>query len=101
MKDFNINNYVKIKLTDEGLKILETQHNEMLKKLTPETAKNIGPFRVPEVDQEGYSQIKLWELMHLFGNYMRNGNLNLPFENIIQIPDQYLVEHAVEKSRIK
>ena len=79
MKDFNINQYVGVKLTDEGLRILESQHNELLKSMTPEAAKSVEPFVAPPVDEEGYSQILLWELMHSFGKYMYYENTNMPF----------------------
>ncbi len=99
MKDFNINQYVGVKLTDEGLRILESQHNELLKSMTPEAAESVGPFVAPQVDEEGYSQIQLWELMHSFGRYMYNGNPNIPFEMDIKISDEYLIDHTSNKSK--
>lgn len=99
MKDFNINNYVGVKLTDEGLKILEFQHNELLKEMTPEAAKMVGEFKTPHVDEEGYSQIQLWKLMHSFGRYMYNGNPNPPFEVDIKISDNHLIQHTTNKSK--
>jgi len=94
MKNFNINAYVGVKLTDEGLRILELQHNELLKKMTPEAADLVGEFKAPQVDEEGYCQIQLWQLMRSFGTYMYIGNPNLPFEMDIKISDEYLVEHT-------
>lgn len=99
MKIFNINDYVKVKLTDEGLKILEEQHNELLKKMTPDAAADLGSFVAPEVDEEGYSQIQLYELMYHFGKYMRMSNSKIPFEMDIQIADEDLIEYEKTNSR--
>lgn len=99
MKTFNINNSVGVKLTDEGLKILEHQHNELLQRMPPDVAERMGSFIPPEVDEDGYSQFQLCELMHYFGNYIYSGNLSIPFETEIKISDEYLIEPTIEKSR--
>lgn len=71
---FNINETVKVQLTETGQKIYRTVYN-----------KN------PKVDKDGYTEFQLWHLMQLFGNYMINGSNDLPFStNIIIIkPDEY------------
>lgn len=99
MKDLNLNSYVGVKLTDEGLRILEYQHNELLKGMKPEVAATVGAFKAPQVDEEGYSQILLWQLMQSFGNYVYAGNPKPPFEMNIKILDKYLIEHTVNKSK--
>lgn len=90
-KFFNINNYVKVKLTEEGLKILKSQYNEMLKQMAPQARKSMGPFKPPKVDKNGYSEFQLWGLMQHFGSYMFNGNMNPPLELTIKISEEYLV----------
>lgn len=91
-KIFNINNYVKVKLTEEGVRILESQYNEMLMQMTPEARKSMGPFKRPKVDKKGYSKFQLWVLMNHFGEYMYNGNPNPPFFNDIKISEEYLTD---------
>lgn len=101
MKEFNVNDYVEVKLTDAGLKILEAQHNALLNNLTPEGRETIGDFKIPETNEEGYTRFQFWQLMQAFGNYMYMGNTNIPFETNIRISDEYLVEKAPEQSRSK
>lgn len=89
-KMFNINDCVKVKLTDEGINILREQYNSMLKQLTSEQKKAMGSFKLPEVDEEGYTKFQFWDLMNHFGQYMYNGNINPPFCMDIKIPKEYL-----------
>lgn len=99
MKDFNINSYVGVKLTYTGLRILEMQHNEQLRRMSPEATKLVGDFQAPPVDEERYSQMQLYQLMNSFGQYMVAGNPNPPFEMDIKISDEYLNEHISNKSK--
>ncbi len=91
-KIFNINDFVKVKLTEEGMRILEAQYNELLKQMPPQARKSMGPFKKPKADKEGYSEFQLWDLMHHFGEYMYNGNPNSPFFNNIKISEKYLTD---------
>lgn len=92
MKQINLNSQVKVKLTEEGIKILESNHNCLLKQYGggAKAKKLFGEFIPPQVDENGYSFFQLWVLMNTFGNYMYNGNMNPPFEMNIIIEDQYL-----------
>ena len=94
MKALNISELVKVKLTEEGIRILENRHNNLLNQYSdkPEVRKTLGEFKMPEVDENGYSSFQLWELMNIFGSYMYNGNPKFPFETTIGIPDEYLVD---------
>jgi len=77
--NFNINHEVLVKLTPEGLSILERDHNALFSE--PGAAK----FKPPAVDENGYSKFQLWDLMSRFGSHCYNG-CKLPFEtNIILI----------------
>jgi repressor LexA len=73
----NINENVKIKLLERGLKELERQHEE-LRKLSP----SIGPWRPPAVDEDGYSKMQLWNLMQDLGHLCSMG-FEPPFETEI------------------
>ena len=99
MKEFNINSYVGIKLTKTGIAILKRNHEDLLKAYAdnPEVLKLLGPFQVPEVDDNGYTYMQLWQVMTTFGKYMYNGNPNLPFRVIIQIADENLKDPVKHK----
>jgi hypothetical protein len=73
---FNINDYVKVKLTDCGRKILEDQHTE-LKMVLPDAE----PLHKP--DEDGLVKFQLWELMSIFGGHLFNG-CQIPFETTIE-----------------
>lgn len=100
MKEFNINGYVNIKLTEAGIEILKSRHNNMLKAYAnnPEVLKRLGEFKTPEVDENGYTQMQMWKVMQLFGNYMNDGNPNIPFEMTILISDEYLKDQKKGKN---
>lgn len=99
MKEFNINDCVKIKLTETGIAILKNRHDSILKAYAdnPEVLKTLGEFKNPEVDENGYTEMQMWEVMNLFGNYMYNGNPDMPFETTIAISEEYLKDQ--EKGR--
>lgn len=65
---FNVNNYVKVKLTKRGKEIMEEE----------------GVMSKPKPDAEGFSKFQMWELMQIFGNYVYNG-CEIPFEMEIEI----------------
>ena len=71
----NINEYVKVKLTEEGFAILHQQHKDFWESV----GKSGRPYIEPKVDAEGYSEFQFWNLMSEFGSHMRLGRLS-PFE---------------------
>ena len=78
---FNVNNTVMVKLTDEGMKILEDQYNEMRKYIP-----SLREWEPPRVDEDGYTRFQLWSLMSKFGNSISLGSV-LPFDCEIIFPD--------------
>jgi Mn-dependent DtxR family transcriptional regulator len=81
--DFNVNSYVRVKLTTKG-KAIHKQYwasyslgHELARKEQPE-------YDEPDEDADGWCEFQLWELAHIFGIHMYNGG-NVPFETIIQI----------------
>jgi hypothetical protein len=74
---FNINDYVRVKLTDHGRKILDDQHTEF-KKVMP----SAEPIHKP--DEDGWCKFQLWELMSIFGQHLYNG-CQIPFETTIEL----------------
>ena len=72
---FNINEYIKVKLTPKGHEILEGNHDELTKKFP-----SIGfKYTPPEEDEDGYSKFQGWILMETFGPHMWNG-CQMPFD---------------------
>jgi hypothetical protein len=66
---FNINNYVKVKLTDYGKSII---------------ANNKYVLTHYKEDDDGWSKWQLWELMSVFGDYVSLGR-EVPFDTEIII----------------
>ncbi len=62
MKKININDSVLIKLTPHGINVLRERWNEVFHD-DPEY-----PFKPPDVDENGYSQMQLWDVMNRFGS---------------------------------
>jgi hypothetical protein len=77
---FNINNNVRVKLTDAGKEILRRQFDEMNKTFP----KAFGEFKLPEEDQEGWSEWEMSTLMQYLGKHIVAG-YQLPFETDIEI----------------
>lgn len=71
----NLNEQVKVKLTDLGLKILEDDYNR-LKMSIP----HLEDYMPLKIDAQGYSKMQLHELMSKFGKYMCMDISDLPIE---------------------
>jgi hypothetical protein len=69
---FNINHFIKVRLTDLGRKI----HREAYDRDCPEYLKATCPYRPPEEDTDGWSQWQAWSFMAHFGAHMSNGMNN-------------------------
>ena len=83
----NLNDWVKVKLTDLGKEIYYHQYDDILK-VNPNASKIITP-NFPKVDEEGYTQFMLWEFIHIYGNYisMTKPNVIEPLE-IIKVKEK-------------
>lgn len=88
MKTLNINSEVRIKLTPFGIKRLKENYEEIRKDYPHVT----DEFKLPEVDENGFSKMPLWRVMNNFGDLLFNGSSNPPFEINIQIDDADLEE---------
>lgn len=77
--DFNINHYVRVKLTEQGLAIHKADHMKIFSGCL-----KTYPYKEPYTDHDGYSRWQLWNLMHIFGSKCYNG-CNPPFETEIII----------------
>ena len=89
MKKININDYVKVKLTDSGKDIFYHQYDRVNEQYGKELLK---PY-YPEEDSDGFVEIQLWQLMQIYGPYMFNVIGCVPFKrNDIYFDDEVLVE---------
>ena len=81
---FNANDYVRVKLTPEGRRILEERFLAMSARVP-----GIGAFKLPKEDADGWSRWQLWDLMSTYGEHVYNG-CKVPFETTIDIlfPEQ-------------
>jgi hypothetical protein len=69
----NINNYCRIKLTENGVAIFINYYVKY------------GMTRTPVLDSEGYLREQLWCVMKIFGDYSDWGGSDSPFESEIII----------------
>lgn len=100
-----LNAVIKVKLNESGIAILRDEHNYYKSKIaSPSVAEKFGDFIEPETDEDGYSEMKLWQFMHTFGNYCfyegtQEDERWLPFDPEILINNSSLV--LVEKKQSK
>jgi len=80
---FNINDEVRIKLTDEGRERHRAQHDALMNRI-PASAR--FDYRPPVEDSEGWSKWQLWVVMETFGPHTHLGSRNC-FDTTIEIPD--------------
>lgn len=77
---FNVNDSVRVKLTDVGRQAHKKNHHKLY-----EFAKFESPkYLPPEEDANGWSTWQMWCLMQEFGPHIRVG-CNAPFETMIEI----------------
>lgn len=77
----NINDYIKVKLTNRGKDIYYRQYDEINKK----AGKILIEPEYPKADSDGYSHFQIWELMKLYGSHLSLLSTELPFETNLQI----------------
>ncbi len=72
---FNMNDYVRVKLTDKGREI----HKKTWTSLVPRMK-----YNPPKEDKDGWSEWQLWVLMQEFGAHIAMG-IESPLESNIEI----------------
>lgn len=90
--DFNINEHVRVKLTDHGRKALERQHVEFWAATGRPAPYAYTP---PKEDSEGWSRWQLHNLMQELGHLCVMGR-PLPFETTIQLVEPYAQTPSAE-----
>lgn len=82
-RDFNPNDRVRVKLTEEGLAEYKRQADELNSFLLMRGGKG-GFSTEPKLDEDGYYRLSMHELMSRFGHMVSLG-MTFPFEVPIQI----------------
>ena len=93
VKDFtlNLNDMIKVKLTDYGKDVYYHKNDDLISKGVP-----IERYH-PRVDDEGYTDIQLWQFMKIFGPAIKFG---MP-EQIIENNTIYIKEESIEMTNLK
>ena len=81
---FNINHYVKAKLTEHGYSVWVDNHNKYSAK--PLNTESIIKLR-NRADKEGYTSFQMHEFMNLFGEKLSTGGKLCFDTNIIIMPE--------------
>ena len=74
---FNINDCIKVKLTDYGYKLHVSHYRKYF------TDAHLQQYCLPFRDKEGYTKYQLWEFMNIFGEHMYNGADQVIQDNLI------------------
>lgn len=67
MLKFNLNDFVKVKLTDHGIDLYYHQYDDLISR----GAKLTRSY--PKIDDSGYTEFQLWRFMQIYGKHMANG----------------------------
>jgi hypothetical protein len=67
---FNVNEYIKVRLTDRGRKLHKDQHDRTY----PGFLAKKYPYQPPQEDKDGWSRWQAWHFMASFGAYMGCGS---------------------------
>lgn len=89
----NLNDYVKVKLTDLGKDIYYHRYDRTNELIKSRGGKPITP-KMPEVDEEGKTRIALWEFIALYGEHigMAKPNVIEP----IELESEEISEHNMK-----
>lgn len=74
---FNINDIVRVKLTDYGLEILKSRYRH----LSDQSNGLISYDNIIGLKEDRVYETEMWQLMQEFGQCMYMGNIEIPFEN--------------------
>lgn len=96
--NFNINDFIYVKLKPVGIAELEKQHRDLLK-----TFPGMGDFEYPEEDADGYSKWQMHQLMSTFGQLFSTGlpepfnlNIKVDVQDRVKIGTYYLEVEALQ-----
>ena len=70
MFTYNINDKIKVKLTEYGNSILEKEVTDTLSRLKGFNYQDYFPYHT---DKDGYTEFQLWDFMRIFGSHFCMG----------------------------
>ena len=88
-RKLNINNHIKVKLTDHGKDVYYHQFDEVNKAIRSRGGRPIAPS-YPRVDINGYTEFQLWCFIELYGPHIGIGKENVIDDLSIYIGDSVL-----------
>jgi len=82
---FNINDYVRVRLTDHGRQVHRQSHHDFWTSI----GRPVPEYHPPREDESGWSRWQLWQLMEAFGDHI---GISLPncFDLTIEIDESVL-----------
>lgn len=86
MKKFNINDVIRVKLTDYGKEIYYHRFDHLIEAGYPIER------RFPKVDEEGFSTFQMWVFIEIYGPHM-----HLTSKNIMEHNDIYFFDNTLEE----
>lgn len=88
----NINDKIKVKLTEHGRSILEKDVTNTLSMLNGFNYQDYSPYHT---DEEGYTEFTLWDFMRIFGSHFQMGCQQIIEKNEIIFLPVMCQEYAV------
>lgn len=81
---FNLNEYIYVKIFDEGYRIMSDENNEILRHM-PKYHKTPDDYKA-RADKDGYSKMQAHDFFSTFGKYLTLGfktpfDINILFEH--------------------
>lgn len=86
MFTYNINDKIKVKLTEHGKTILRNEVADTMRKLQNLNLPD-DYFPYPE-DEDGYTEFQLWDFMNIFGSHFYMGGSQIIKNNEIIFIDE-------------
>lgn len=82
----NLNEVVKVKLTDLGKDIYYHRYDEFNR----QHGRIVCKPSFPKVDAEGYTKFQLWHFMEIYGEHMglTKPNVIMPLEFVYELPKE-------------
>jgi hypothetical protein len=73
---FNMNDYIRVKLTARGVAIHKQSHEKLMNAMRPNGAYEVPKwlaYEPPKLEADGYWREQLWQVMQLFGPHILVG----------------------------
>lgn len=92
MKNININGFVKVRLTPKGVDVYYHQFDELNEKLKCRGVEKPIERCMPQIDENGLTEMQFHHLMNIYGEYMTPGRDNVFVDNRIYFNDKDLLD---------